>query len=296
MDRSAFSGTVFICLAALMFGTVPYFAKSLIEGGMTAPAVAFWRFALTGIAFAPFVWAARAERVAIAWAVSAGVALGLGWIGYASALASLPVATAGVIYMTYPLFTVALGWAWFGYPPTARAVLAALLVVGGAAVSSASGPVTLADAPAMALALTAPLGFAYGIAVLTMKLSALSVLPRMASVQLGAALALLPLAGASWQTILPSTPSGWWLVAGAAVVTALIPQIMYTIWAPRIGATRTAVAGSVELPTMFLVGLLAFSEPLGPGQWAACAMILAALFLAPARPSRGGSPNQDITG
>ena len=46
------------------------------------------------------------------------------------------------------------------------------------------------------------------------------------------------------------------------------------------------MAGSVELPTMFLVGALAFSEVIGPVQWAACALILAAIALTPARATR----------
>lgn len=281
-----------------MFGTVPYFARSLIEGGMTAPAVAFWRFALSGLVLLPFVWSARRYREAIVWAVSAGFALGLGWIGYASALKTLPVATAGVLYMTYPIFTVLVGWLWLGIAPTLRASFAAALVLIAALISSSSGPVTRADVPAMLLALTAPLGFAYGIAVLTAKLGELSVLARIAAIQLGSVLGLLPLlvATGAMATVLPATASGWWLAAGAALITALVPQLVYTIWAPRVGANRTAVAGSVELPTMFLVGLLAFSEPLGPGQWAACALVLAALFLAPTRATRGGAPGQRLQG
>lgn len=290
-------GTALIILAAVAFGTVPFFARGLIEGGMSPVAVAFWRFALSGLVLAPLLWPVRNERRAILWALSAGLALGLGWIGYATALETLPVATAGVLYMTYPLFTALLGWLWFGFAPTARTLFAAGLVLVAALVSSSTGPVSQDDLPAMLVALTAPLGFAYGIAVLTMKLAALPVLPRMASVQLGATLGLLPLllaTGGSAATVLPATADGWWLIAGAAIVTALLPQIAYTIYAPRIGATRTAVAGSAELPTMFLVGWLAFSEPLGPGQWLACALIVMAIFLAPARPTRGGDPGEKI--
>ncbi len=294
--RDALLGTILIGFAALCFGTVPFFARSLIDGGISPAAVAFWRFALTGIVLCPLVWPVRRERAAIGWAVSAGLALGLGWIGYASALKSIPVATAGVIYMTYPLFTAILGWAWFGYRPTGRAILAAGLVLLAAIVSSSSGTIDPANFSAILLAFAAPLGFAYGIAVLTMKLAALPVFPRMAAIQLGASAGLAPvlLATGSAASLLPGDPSGWWLIAGAAIVTALLPQLIYTVYAPRIGATRTAVAGSAELPTMFLIGWLAFAEPLGAGQWAACAFILTAILISPTRPTRGGAPNQEM--
>ncbi|MEL7105874.1 MAG: DMT family transporter [Pseudomonadota bacterium] len=284
-SQSIFLGTIFVMLAALCFGSVPFFARSLIEGGMRPVDVAFWRFALPGLIFFPFVWRARVHVVPIAWAVSAGLALGLGWIGYATALQTLPVATVGVLYMTYPLFTALLGWVWFGYRPSLQAWTAAALVLVAAAVSASTGPVSADDIPAMLIALTAPLGFSYGIAVLTMKLGDLGIIARMASIQLGTLLGLAPLllATGGLATLLPATTTGWWLVFGVALVAAFVPQLVYTIWAPRIGATRTAIAGSVELPTMFVVGWVAFAEPLGLGQWIAGGLILAAIILSQAR-------------
>ena len=138
------------------------------------------------------------------------------------------------------------------------------------------------------IALAAPLGFSYGIAVLTMKLDALNVVARMASIQLGTLLGLAPLivGTGGFSTLLPTSSSGWWLVVGVAVLAAFVPQLVYTIWAPRIGATRTAIAGSIELPTMFLVGWIAFAEPLGVGQWIAGAFVLTAIFLSQARQTR----------
>ena len=283
--RTIFLGTVLIMLAALCFGSVPFFARSLIDGGMRPVDVAFWRFALPGLIFFPFVWRARAHLGPIVWALSAGLALGLGWIGYATALRTLPVATVGVLYMTYPLFTALLGWVWFGYRPTLQAWAAAGLVLLAAVISASTGPITTGDIPAMLIALTAPLGFSYGIAVLTMKLDALGVFARMASIQLGTLMGLAPLLvlSGSLATLLPVSANGWWLVLGVAIVAAFVPQLVYTIWAPRIGATRTAIAGSIELPTMFVVGWVAFSEPLGLGQWIAAALILTAILLSQAR-------------
>jgi drug/metabolite transporter (DMT)-like permease len=81
-----------------------------------------------------------------------------------------------------------------------------------------------------------------------------------------------------------SASEGWLLVVGIALGSALIPQLLYTVSAPVIGTARTAVAGSVELPTMFLVGWFAFAEPVGLAQWAACAVVIAAIVLTPGKP------------
>jgi drug/metabolite transporter (DMT)-like permease len=76
-------------------------------------------------------------------------------------------------------------------------------------------------------------------------------------------------------------------VAGIALGSALIPQLLYTVAAPVIGTARTAVAGSVELPTMFLVGWFAFAEPVGRGaQWLACGIVIAAIALTPGKAIR----------
>ena len=70
------------------------------------------------------------------------------------------------------------------------------------------------------------------------------------------------------------------------LATALVPQLLYTACSPVIGTARTAIAGSVELPVMFAIGWLAFDETLRPVQIVACAMVLGAILLTPARQPR----------
>ena len=79
--------------------------------------------------------------------------------------------------------------------------------------------------------------------------------------------------------ILPKGGNDWFLITGIGLVTALIPQLVYTVYSPVIGATRTAVIGSIELPTMFAVGILAFGEVVTWAQAVACALILCAIAL-----------------
>ena len=85
---------------------------------------------------------------------------------------------------------------------------------------------------------------------------------------------------------MPQTAAEWQLIAGLAFGTALIPQLIYTTFAHRIGAARSAVAGSIELPTMFFIGWFALGETIGPAQWLACLLITLAIVLTPARATR----------
>jgi drug/metabolite transporter (DMT)-like permease len=76
------------------------------------------------------------------------------------------------------------------------------------------------------------------------------------------------------------------LAIGIGLGTALIPQLVYTVCSPRVGTARTAMAGSIELPVMFLIGWLAYGEALHPAQAAACALVLGAIALTPSRRAR----------
>ena len=87
-------------------------------------------------------------------------------------------------------------------------------------------------------------------------------------------------------TVIPSSMTHWWLIAGLALGTALIPQLVYSSFAPQIGAARSSVAGAVELPTMFLAGWFLLGEMIGPLQWLACLLVTLAILITPARATR----------
>ncbi len=279
--------TAGIILASAGFGLVPYFARSLTAEGMAPHAVAFFRYAIAASVLLPFVWQARAHWRALVWGLCAGVAMGVGWIGYVRAVEVAPVSTVGVLYMTYPVFTLLIAWLVFGDRPGRRAVLAALMIIAAAALASSPAAVSAEHLPALVLSLAAPLGFGFGINVLVHKLVVLKPLARISCVSLGSVLGLLPLLAATpIEALRPVSAEGWWLVLGIALGSALVPQLLYTVCAPVIGTARTSIAGSFELPTMFLVGWFAFAEPVGLAQWAACAIVISAIVLTPGKPVR----------
>lgn len=280
--------TALVTLAAIGFGVVPYFAKSLTDAGMAAPAVAFSRFVIAAVLLLPFLALRRQDRVTTVWGVFAGAAMGLGWIGYVKSLAVVPVSTAGILYMTYPMFTLLVGWIGFGDRPGKRSSFAALLILAAAFIALSPALVGAAAIPSLLLALTAPLTFGIAINVLTRKLIALQPLSRLASVSLGSVLGLLPIVVTfEAAQLLPSGPAQWWQIGGIAVLSAMIPQLLYTVNAPKIGAARAAMVGSVELPTMILIGWLAFGESIGLMLLVAVALIIGAIVITPARRAIG---------
>lgn len=276
-----------VLLAAVMFGTVPYFALSLTQSGMAPPAVAFYRYLIAALVFLPAFYAARKAWRILLWGVATGVCLSLGWLGYVSALKVIPISTAGVIYMSYPIFTMLISWGLWRERPTRRAILAAIMVLVAAVIATGVTPIGFGQWPWLLGAFAAPLGFGFGITVLVHKLTGVPAMARISAVSVGSVLGLMPMVLAlDAGQIIPANPEGWIWVAGIALVTATVPQLLYTVYAPVVGAARTATAGSVELPTMFLVGWFAFGEAISAGQWVACGLVLASVLLIQARISR----------
>jgi drug/metabolite transporter (DMT)-like permease len=288
LERNTLLPTCLVVLACFCFGTIPYFAKSLSDAGMAPYAVAFYRYGLSAIVLLPILLRLPAAQLrTVLWGILSGVSVGLGWVGFVSALETVPVTTVGVLYMTYPVFTILIGWLWFRDTPSRRAICGALMVIMAALLASSPAAVEPHHLPALLISLTAPISFGLGINILIHKLTPIKALARVASFSVGASLGLLPLLILSAPgTVLPQHPDDWWLIAGLALGTALLPQWIYCVFAPEIGAARSAVAGSVELPTMFLVGWFLLGENIGIAQWLACLMVTLAILLTPARATR----------
>jgi drug/metabolite transporter (DMT)-like permease len=79
----------------------------------------------------------------------------------------------------------------------------------------------------------------------------------------------------------PVLISNWPHVLGISLLAGLIPNILFSVAAPVIGSARAAMAGSMELPTMFVVGWLAFGEEINFLTAFAGALVLAAILITP---------------
>ncbi len=276
-----------VLFASICFGLVPYFSRGLTDQGVAPYAVAFYRYIVAAILLLPVLIIHRRAWREICLGLSAGAVMGLGWIGYVMALETLPASTVGVLYMTYPVFTLIIAWAIFADAPTRRALLASGLIVLAAIIAGSPATVPVQQIPTILMSLAAPFGFGFGICVLVHRLSRIAPLARIASVSLGSVLGLLPLmVSADGAKLLPEGQFDWILIVGIGLVTALVPQLIYTICSPLIGASQTAVVGSIELPTMFAVGFLAFGEAITTPQTVACALVLGAIAITRSRATR----------
>lgn len=286
VDRLSF-GILMIVASSVAFGMVPFFARSLTEAGIAAPAVAFFRYILTPLLLFRFIVLTGPGRIATLWGISSGMLLGIGWVGYVRSLALMPVSTAGILYMTYPMFTLVAGWLIFRDPFSIRSIVASIMVLIGAVVAAA--PAATGDVPVQAylFAFAAPLAFGISINILTHKLIVLPPLSRMSLGPLGASLVLVPMmATYPVEQVLPQDLHTAFLLVAIGLITSTGPTFIYSTFGPKIGAANTAIAGAGELPTMMLVGWLAFGEALTLKQMLAALIILSAITLTGARRAR----------
>lgn len=275
------TATLVVIAACVSFGMVPLFARLLLESGMSPAAIGFFRYAFSGIVMLPFLPLARAKRREAVRLIGAGVFMGLGWISYLNALETVSVAAVGLVYMTYPVFALLLAWLLVRQTPSARAWAGCALVL-TAALIVFDGTLTDAASWSLLLSLPAPVMFALIIVVLTCLTPTLSPLEKLACGMVGSMIGLAPVvAMTDPAAFVPHDGDVWLTILAMGFTTALIPQLLYTLAAPKIGPGRTAAAGAVELPTMIALGWIAFGEVVGPREIIASALVLAAILLVP---------------
>ncbi|MEM7056790.1 MAG: DMT family transporter [Pseudomonadota bacterium] len=273
-------GILLVLIAAIGCGATPVFTKWLIATGAPFEVISFYRFVITAALMLPFLSLKPETFSAIAMALLAGAAMGLGWTGYAMLLTKTTIVTAGIVYFAYPFFTLIFALIMIGWTPSVRGSMAALLVIG--AVIVALQPVFLITLSwqSTLVALAAPLSFGFAAVVTAGWLQSLNPLQRLGSVTLGACIGVLPLVLLRHPPeILIPAGDQIALIIGLGAGAALIPSFIYVVAAPRIGALKAAIAGSIELPTMAFFGWWVFQETPIDHEYAAGALVIVAIIL-----------------
>ncbi len=279
--------TFIIILTAICFGLVPWFARELLDHGIASSAVAFYRYFLTALMFFSVLRFTGPLAKECLWAVVSGACVGLGWIAYVEALKIVPISSASVIYMTYPLFTLLASWVLIRNIPNLQSLAGGLLILIAAIIAFTPEGMSDAEHQALLVAFLAPIAFGLSISVLTDKLHNLSPLQRLTGFTTGASLGLLPLIlNLEYAQVVPDDPALWKYIIGLALLTALVPQYLYSTLAPMVGPARSAMAGSVELPTMFIIGFMVFGESIGLVQVLSGLLVMTAIVITPAISSK----------
>jgi len=267
-------------MAAFFYGLNPFFAQLLFKDGLTAEIVSLYRFIVPMVFFAFFLRTPRVNRPEALRTLILGLASGIAIFSYFHALETLPSATAILIYYTYPVFSVLIGWAIFKRTPSQNSLISAALIVIAASLTVRPEALSSEQLFAVAGCFLAPLVVATQVQYLSNPRKNIATLNRMAWITLGHILVLLPLA--IWSNpaqILPVSPTGLLAVLGIALIAAVIPQILFMVGAPRSCADKNALTGSLELVVALLAGAVLLGENLDRLEITAMTLMVLALFI-----------------
>jgi drug/metabolite transporter (DMT)-like permease len=272
------SGNLFIITAAIGFGLNPMLAQLLMGDGLNPQLVTLYRFLLPALVLMPWLRLKRTEYTEGLVMFGFGMANGVAMLAYFSALSQIPVTQAIFIYYSYPVISLLVGWGLYGKKPTTNHMISTGLII--IAASLVFQPQRL-DAgqwlPTLSCFL-APLVFALTIHYWSQPRKPLAPLQRMRCGLLGHMLVLVPLAIISQPTVwLPQSNAGYvWVIALAGLATSL-PQLLFTIGAPKVGAEKTSIVGALELVVALIGGTIVLGNGLDHSQIVAMILILMAM-------------------
>lgn len=272
--------TVMIVMSVIGFALVPLFGKAMNNAGFAPLAIAFYRYALAALFLLPAMRLTSEKRVATFWAMGVGFSMALGWIAYFEALKNVPVATMGVIYMTYPLFTLLIATLWLRQVLSLKSIFAGLLIVIAAFIALSPTEVGTDSFQALLFSFLNPLTLGLSVVIIADKLNELSPLEKTCLIASGGALGLLPLLlSLESSMLIPSDLADWMLILGISILTLLLPSFFYVIAIPIVGSARSAIVGGIELPMVFVIGWLAFGEQITLPQLVAGALVISAIWM-----------------
>ena len=279
-SKSALDGQYLVLMAACFYGLNPFFAQLLFKDGLGAEMVSLYRFILPALFFAFFLRTPQSSWPEACRTLLLGTASGVSIFGYFHALEVLPAATAILIYYTYPVFSVLIGWAFFSRMPSQNAWISAALVAIAASLTVRPEALPAGALLSVAACFLAPLVVATQVQYLSNPRKTIPTTNRMAWMTLGHVLVLLPLA--IWiepAHVVPVSMTGLLSVLGIALVAAAIPQILFMLGAPRSCADKNALTGSVELVVALLTGAVLLGESIDRLEMTAMLLIVLALFI-----------------
>ena len=217
----------------------------------------------------------------VALAIGIGALMGLGMLGFFTALEHLPITIAGLIYFTYPAFTVAIGVVFVGTVITGRMAASVLAILLACALVFWPGENDAPPIGAVALCFAAPVTFAILLHSLASWLVPLRPAQRAGFLVWGHVLVLLPfLALSADVNLVPTNSIGWIGALGLATIASLLPQFLMALGAEFVGAERTSVIGALELLTTLSIGWVWFHEPADARMISGASLMVIAVYLA----------------
>ena len=274
------AGATFIALS-------PIFVRLALDAGVGPTATAFWRVALA----VPFLWIVyglkrgpRARRYSGKWLLllAAGFAFAGDLAFWHTSIKLTSVANSTLLANLASIFVTLAAWLFLRQRPTALFLAGLAAALAGVALlvhtSLRFSPTGLAgDALGV---VTAMFYAGYLLAVKGLRDRGETTLHLMAVTTTITAILLFPAALATGETLVPQTASGWWALAGLALVSHAAGQGLIAYALAHLPAAFSSVSLLFQPVMAALFAWLLLSEALAPLQVAGGLVVLFGIYLA----------------
>ena len=280
-------GVLYAVVSSATFGLIPLFSIPLLQGGMSSPAILFYRFGLAAAMMGLIALATR-RPLRITWPQT-GTLLLLGAMYSVTALgllrsyAYIPSSVATTINFLYPLGVAIVMTLFFREKNSVWLLVAILISLVGVALLSwgdiggaPSDRATVGGGGAGAAMLT------YTIYIVGVKKSRISRLDPMIQafyVLLFSACFFLVYALFTTGAPLPGKWHLWQNLLLLALVPTVVSNLTLVLAIKEIGSTMTSILGSMEPLTAVLVGVLHFGEKFGLDSASGLILIITAVII-----------------
>ena len=280
-------GVLYAVVSSATFGLIPLFSIPLLQGGMSSPAILFYRFGLAAAMMGLIALATR-RPLRITWPQT-GTLLLLGAMYSVTALGLLrsytyiPSSVATTINFLYPLGVAIVMTLFFREKNSVWLLVAILISLVGVALLSwgdIGGPQS--DRAIVGVGFAGAPVLTYTIYIVGVKKSRISRLDPMIQafyVLLFSACFFLVYALSTTGAPLPGKWHLWQNLLLLALVPTVVSNLTLVLAIKEIGSTMTSILGSMEPLTAVLVGVLHFGEKFGLDSASGLILIITAVII-----------------
>jgi drug/metabolite transporter (DMT)-like permease len=274
-------GYALILIAAVLWALIGVFTSTVLELGIGAMEIAFWRAVLGGAIFV--VHALVTDSFKLDRRRDALVFGGFGLVGvtvffaaYNMAIATGGISLAVILLYSAPAFVVILARLFLGEALTPLKLVALALVSGGVVLVSLSGSSTGVTVTKVSLAWGLAAGLSYASYYIVGKrlLTRYSPAAVYAFVLPVGALGLLPFVEFS-----PKTPTAWLFIALLAVLSTYLAYLAYYSGLRLVEASRAVLVASLEPVIAGVLAAAFFGERFGVWGVVGAALVLSASII-----------------
>lgn len=285
------AGIAFTLASGICFGTMPILAKFAYQGGVNVPTLLLLRFSLA----AACMWLLMLRKgLAVPRGRWLAVLVAMGSLGYAGQafcfFTAITMASVGLISLLlylYPALVAILGWAVLRHRLSG-------LQAGAVAIALAGSALTIGragDGSFLGILLGILAALSYSCYILVGSRIPASISPTAATAVITTAAAATYAGAAAARGVqLPATASGWWAVAGVAVVCTVMAVLFFFEGLERVGPVRASVYSTVEPVCTLALAAVLLGESITATRVLGGVLIVAAVLLLAREELRQAAP------